>query len=752
MLVTKRNGNNERVHFDKITSRIGKLCYGLHPSVDPTTVSQKVCSGVYHNVNTYELDELASETSAQMMTTHPDYGILAARIAVSNLHKTTNKSFVEVMKELYQHSLVSDSLHEFCTKNAAEIDSIIIYDRDFTYDYFGFKTLQKSYLIRINDNIVERPQHMIMRVSIGIHGDDMKSIKETYDIMSRKLVTHASPTLFNSGTPNNQLSSCFLLTVPEDSLHSIYTTLHQCATISKSAGGIGLAISNIRANGSLIRGTNGKADGIVPMLRVFNDTARYVNQGGRRKGAVAIYLEPWHADILQFLDLRKNHGAEESRCRDLFYGLWIPDLFMERVEANATWSLMCPDECHGLQDAYGTGFQNLYEQYESEGKFKSQIPAREIWRAILDAQVETGTPYMLYKDAVNNKTNQQNLGTIKSSNLCCEICEYTSLEEVAVCNLASIALSKFVTNQDFDFHTLYEVTKVLTTNLNKIIDINKYPIQEAKHSNLKHRPIGLGVQGLANVFLMLKIPFTSPEAKQLNIEIFETIYFAALDQSCTLAERDGPYASYEGSPVSQGILQFDMWNVTPTDRWDWAALRKRIKAYGVRNSLLTAPMPTASTSQILGNNECFEPITSNIYVRRTMAGEFVCVNHYLVNDLIELNIWNQNMKDKIISQNGSIQNIEEIPENIRELYRTVWELKTKDLIDMAADRGPFIDQSQSLNIFMLDTSYAKMTSMHFYGWKKGLKTGMYYLRTKSAADAIKFTCSIQNKDCTSCGS
>jgi ribonucleoside-diphosphate reductase alpha chain len=749
MFVIKRDGRKETVKFDKITARVQKLCYGLSELVDPVKISMKVIEGLYDGVTTSELDSLAAEVAASMTTNHPDYALLAARIAVSNLHKNTDKSFSRTMRKLYEYkdpktgqnaSLIADDVYEIIKKNAELLDSTIIYDRDFGYDYFGFKTLERSYLLRINGKVVERPQHMLMRVSLGIHKDDINAAIETYHLMSERWFTHATPTLFNAGTPKPQMSSCFLLTMKDDSIEGIYDTLKQCAKISQSAGGIGLSIHNVRATGSYIKGTNGTSNGIVPMLRVFNDTARYVDQGGgKRKGSFAIYLEPWHADIFEFLDLRKNHGKEELRARDLFYALWVPDLFMKRVKDNGNWSLFCPNESPGLADCWGKEFEALYERYEAEGRARKTIPARELWSAIIESQIETGTPYMLYKDACNAKSNQQNLGTIKSSNLCTEIIEYTSPDEVAVCNLASLALPRFVNDGVFDHQRLFEVTYVVTKNLNKIIDYNYYPVPEAQRSNLRHRPIGIGVQGLADAFILMRMPFDSPQAKQLNKDIFETIYYAALTASKDLAKEFGPYETYEGSPISKGILQFDMWNVKPSDRWEWDVLRDEIKKYGVRNSLLLAPMPTASTSQILGNNECFEPYTSNIYSRRVLSGEFVVVNKHLLKDLVKLGLWNDVMKNKIIANNGSIQNIEEIPQNIKELYKTVWEIKQRDIIDMAADRGAFICQSQSLNVFFEMPNYSKISSMHFYAWEKGLKTGMYYLRTKAASEAIKFT-------------
>ncbi|MCO4291967.1 ribonucleoside-diphosphate reductase subunit alpha [Solitalea sp. MAHUQ-68] len=750
MFVIKRDGRTESVKFDKITARIEKLNYGLDPvHVDAIDVAKKVIEGLYDGVTTSELDNLAAETAASLTVKHPDYALLASRIAVSNLHKNTEKSFSKTMEKLYNYvdpktglnaALLSDEVIEVIRNNAEILDSSIIYDRDFSFDYFGFKTLERSYLLKLNGRVVERPQHMYMRVSVGIHLNDIDSVIKTYNLMSEKWFTHATPTLFNGGTPKAQMSSCFLLTMKDDSIEGIYDTLKQTAKISQSAGGIGLSIHNIRATGSYISGTNGTSNGIVPMLRVFNDTARYVDQGGgKRKGAFAIYLEPWHADIFDFLDLRKNHGKEELRARDLFYALWIPDLFMKRVEENGTWSLFCPHEAPGLHETHSEEFEALYTKYEQEGRARKTIKAQELWFAIMDSQVETGTPYMLYKDAANKKSNQQNLGTIKSSNLCTEIIEYTSDDEVAVCNLASLALPKFVINGEFDHQKLYEVTYQATYNLNKIIDNNYYPVEEARNSNMRHRPVGLGVQGLADAFIMLRYPFESPEAQKLNTEIAETIYFAALTASKDLAKVEGPYSTYEGSPISKGNLQYDMWGVTPSGRWDFTGLKKEIKKHGVRNSLLVAPMPTASTSQILGNNECFEPYTSNIYVRRVLSGEFIVVNKHLLKDLVALNLWDGTMKNKIIAAEGSIQEIAEIPQSIKDLYKTVWEIKQRTLIDMAADRGAFICQSQSLNLFVQSPNTAKLTSMHFYAWKKGLKTGMYYLRTQAANAAVKFT-------------
>ncbi len=738
--------------FDKITARVRKLCYGLNELVDPVKVAMRVIEGLYDGVSTSELDSLAAEISATMTTTHPDYAQLAARISVSNLHKNTRKSFSQTMNELYNYvnprtekksSLISDEIFKVINENAELLDSTIIYNRDFGYDYFGFKTLERSYLLKINGNVAERPQHMLMRVSVGIHPDDIEAAIETYHLMSKKYFTHATPTLFNSGTPKPQLSSCFLLSMQDDSIEGIYDTLKQTAKISQSAGGIGLSIHNVRATGSYIAGTNGTSNGIVPMLRVFNDTARYVDQGGgKRKGSFAIYVEPWHADIFDFLELKKNHGKEEMRARDLFYAMWIPDLFMKRVEENGKWTLMCPNECPGLYDCHSDKFDKLYVKYEKEGKGRKTINARELWEKILESQIETGTPYMLYKDAANRKSNQKNLGTIRSSNLCTEIIEYTSKDEIAVCNLASISLPMFVKEGKFDHQELFEVTKRVIKNLNKVIDRNYYPVKEAENSNMRHRPVGLGVQGLADAFIKLRLPFTSEKAKELNQEIFETLYFASLTSSMEISKIDGPYDSYKGSPISNGELQHNMWGIEDKDlsgRWDWTSLRKDIKKYGVRNSLLMAPMPTASTSQILGNNECFEPYTSNIYTRRVLSGEFIVVNKHLLNDLVNLGLWDEEMKQELMRANGSIQHIETIPMEIRNLYKTVWELSMKDIIDMSRHRGYFIDQSQSLNLFMEGATMSKLTSMHFYAWKSGLKTGMYYLRTKSAVDAIKFT-------------
>jgi len=750
MVVQKRNGKKESVKFDKITARIEKLCYSLDRRfVNAVDVAKKVIEGLYDGVTTTELDNLAAETAASLTVKHPDYALLASRIAVSNLHKNTTKSFSQTMEMLYNCTdpktgkvlpLLADDVWEIIKDNAELLDSTIIYDRDYGFDYFGFKTLEKSYLLKLNSKVVERPQHMYMRVAIGIHKNNIEEAIKTYHLMSERWFTHATPTLFNAGTPKPQMSSCFLLTMKDDSIEGIYDTLKQTARISQSAGGIGLAIHNIRATGSYIGGTNGTSNGIIPMLRVFNDTARYVDQGGgKRKGAFAIYLEPWHADIFEFLDLRKNHGKEEMRARDLFFAMWICDLFMKRVEEDGQWSLFCPNEAPGMQDCYGDEFEVLYTKYEAEGRARKVVKAQDLWFAILDAQIETGTPYLLYKDAANSKSNQQNLGTIKSSNLCTEIIEYTSPDEVAVCNLASLALPRFVINGAFDHDKLYEVTYQATLNLNKIIDNNYYPVVEARKSNMRHRPIGLGVQGLADAFILLRLPFECDAAKKLNSEIFETIYFAAMTASKDLAIKEGAYETYAGSPVSKGIFQFDMWNVEPSLRWDWYTLKAEVIKHGVRNSLLVAPMPTASTSQILGNNECFEPYTSNIYVRRVLSGEFVVVNKHLLKDLVELNLWNDDMKSRIISHNGSVQKIDNIPQEIKEVYKTVWEIKQRALIDMAADRGAFICQSQSLNLFVDAPTTSKLTSMHFYGWRKGLKTGMYYLRSKAASQAVQFT-------------
>ena len=758
MFVIKRDGRKEPIMFDKITARIRKLNYGLNALVDPVRVAMRVIEGLYDGVTTSELDNLAAEIAATMTTTHPDYAKLAARISVSNLHKNTKKSFSETMTDLYTYvnprtgkkaPLLSDEVYKIIQENADKLDSSIIYNRDFGYDFFGFKTLERSYLLKLNGQIVERPQHMLMRVSVGIHLNDIDSVLETYELMSKRYFTHATPTLFNSGTPKPQMSSCFLLAMKDDSIDGIYDTLKQTAKISQSAGGIGLSIHNVRATGSYISGTNGTSNGIVPMLRVFNDTARYVDQGGgKRKGSFAIYVEPWHADIFAFLELKKNHGKEEMRARDLFYAMWTPDLFMKRVEEDAEWTLMCPNECPNLYNVHGEEFEALYTKYEAEGKGRKTIKARELWEKILESQIETGTPYMLYKDSANRKSNQKNLGTIRSSNLCTEIMEYTSSDEVAVCNLASIALPMFVKDGAFDHKALFDVTKRVTKNLNRVIDRNYYPVPEAQNSNFRHRPVGLGVQGLADTFILLRLPFTSDAAKELNQDIFETLYYAAVTASMEEAKKDGPYETYKGSPMSNGEFQHNMWGVKDEElsgRWDWGKLRKSIKKHGIRNSLLVAPMPTASTSQILGNNECFEPYTSNIYTRRVLSGEFIVVNKHLLEDLVERGLWNEDMKQELMRNNGSIQNIDGIPEDLKELYRTVWEMSMKDIIDMSRQRGYFIDQSQSLNLFMEGATMPKLTSMHFYGWKSGLKTGMYYLRTKSAVDAIKFTLDSKQK-------
>ena len=751
MQVIKRDGRREEVKFDKITTRIERLCYGLDPRhVQPVEVAKKVINGLYDGVSTVQLDDLAAETAAALTAAHPDYAVLAARIAISNLHKETKKSFSETMRDLHRYtdpvtsapaSLIANDVMEVIEAHAEALDSAIIYSRDFEYDYFGFKTLERSYLLKIDGKVVERPQHMLMRVAVGIHKENIASALHTYELLSERWFTHATPTLFNAGTPKPQLSSCFLLSLQDDSIDGIYDTLKQTAKISQSAGGIGLSIHNLRATGSYIKGTNGTSNGIVPMLRVFNDTARYVDQGGgKRKGSFAIYLEPWHADIFDFLELKKNHGKEELRARDLFYALWIPDLFMKRVEQNGEWSLFCPNEAPGLHECWGEEFDALYLSYEKEERARKTIKAQDLWFAILESQIETGTPYMLYKDACNRKSNQQNLGTIKSSNLCTEIVEYTSPDEVAVCNLASIALPRFIQpDLTFDHHKLFEITQTITRNLNRIIDINYYPVPEARNSNFRHRPIGIGIQGLADVFITMRYPFESEEAATLNREIFETIYFGAMTASMELAKEHGPYESYAGSPVSKGIFQYDMWGVQPSNRWDWAGLKAQVAQHGVRNSLLLAPMPTASTSQILGNNECFEPYTSNLYSRRVLSGEFVVVNKHLLRDLIDAGIWSLDLKNKIIAQNGSVQNIPEIPDHLKVLYKTAWEISQKAIIDMAAGRGAYICQSQSMNIFMTSANFAKLTSMHFYAWKAGLKTGMYYLRTKAAVNAVKFT-------------
>ncbi|MBK7797330.1 MAG: ribonucleoside-diphosphate reductase subunit alpha [Saprospiraceae bacterium] len=752
MQVIKRNGKKEAVSFDKITARIKKLCYSLDSQfVEPIEIAKKVIQGLYDGVSTSDLDNLAAETAASLAAMHPDYALLAARIAVSNLHKNSNKSFSETMEALYDYidpktqqkaGLIGEETMQVILKHRDTLDSAIIYDRDYSFDYFGFKTLEKSYLLKMHNKVVERPQHLLMRTAIGIHGHDVEAAIETYHLMSEKWFVHATPTLFNAGTPKPQLSSCFLLSMTDDSISGIFETLSRCAKISQSAGGIGLSIHNVRAKGSYIKGTGGTSNGVIPMLKVFNDTARYVDQGGgKRKGAFAIYLEPWHADIEDFLDLKKNHGKKEMRARDLFYAMWMPDLFMKRVKENAKWSLFCPNEAPGLYDSYGVEFETLYEKYEQQGKARKTINAQDLWFSILESQIETGTPYILYKDAANKKSNQQNLGTIRSSNLCTEILEYTSEDEVAVCNLASISLPKYVIDGRFDFDKLIEVTRVVTRNLNKIIDINYYPIPEARNSNLRHRPIGIGVQGLADAFIKLRLPFDSEGARKLNIEIFEAIYYGAVSESCDLAKQHGAYQSFEGSPISKGLFQFDLWDVTPSANYDWNKLREEVKKYGVRNSLLLAPMPTASTSQILGNNECFEPYTSNFYTRRTLSGEYIVVNKHLLEDLIRLGLWNQEMKEQLMASNGSVQHIHQIPQDLKELYKTAWEISQRSIIDMSADRGAYICQSQSLNLFLENATFGKLSSMHFHAWQRGLKTGMYYLRTKAAVDPIKFTLS-----------
>lgn len=750
MFVVKRDGRKQPIQFDKITARIQKLCYGLEMRyVDPVMVALKVIEGIYEGITTSELDTLAAEVAATLTTRHPDYALLASRIAISNLQKNTKKSFSETVSLLYHYTdpktgrdapLISEEVYLIVQEHAEKLDAAIIYDRDFGYDYFGFKTLERSYLMKMKGKVVERPQHMLMRVAVGIHKSNIPAAIETYHYMSERWFTHATPTLFNAGTPNPQMSSCFLLQIKGDSIDGIFDTLKDCAKISQSAGGVGLSIHNVRATGSYIRGTGGTSNGILPMLRVFNDTARYIDQGGgKRKGSFAIYLEPWHSDVEVFLDLRKNTGKEELRARDLFTALWLPDLFLERVEQNKEWSLFCPHECPGLQECWGQAFKDLYEKYEAEGRARKTMKAQDLWFKILESQIETGTPYILYKDACNRKSNQQNLGTIQTSNLCAEILEYTAHDEIAVCNLASIALPRFVLNGHFDHQKLFEVAQVVIKNLNRVIDGNSYPVPEARNSNMRHRPVGLGVQGLADAFILLRMPFDSPEAAQLNKEIFETIYFGAMTASKELAKVEGAYESYAGSPVSKGIFQYDMWGATPTERWDWEGLKQEVSKYGIRNSLLVALMPTASTSQILGNNECFEPYTQNLYTRRVLSGEFIVVNKYLLKDLVQLGLWSDELKERIFTSNGSIQSIPEIPQELKNLYKTVWEIKQKVLIDMAADRAPYVCQTQSLNLFVENASFAKLTSMHFYAWKRGLKTGMYYLRTKAAVDAIKFT-------------
>lgn len=764
MRVIKRSGAIEDVSFDKVLNRLRKLSSELE--VDIYDIAQKVCARIYNNVSTTELDELAAHICSSLIIDHPDYGKLASRIIVSNHHKNTSPSFSETIHMLYnnvvdgeKNPLVSDEVYDIVMRNKEKLNTYIDYSRDFEFDYFGFKTLERSYLMRVANTVVERPQHMLMRVSLGIHKSDIKDALTTYDGMSKKLFIHATPTLFNSGTNRPQMSSCFLMST-EDSIVGIYDALKEAAHISKYAGGIGMHIHSIRAKGSRIRGTNGYSTGVIPMLRVFNNTARYVNQSGKRNGSIAVYMEPWHADIENFLELRKPHGNDEERTRDLFLAMWIPDLFMKRVKENGMWSLMCPDVCAGLHDTYGDDFERMYESYEQQGKYVKQVPAQKLWFKMLESQIESGQPYMLYKDSVNRKSNQANIGVIKSSNLCTEICEVSNEEETAVCNLASIALPSFIEDGVFNFDKLHEVAKLVTKNLNKVIDVNFYPVEKAKRSNLRHRPIGIGIQGLADLYAILKVPFDSDGAVELNKLVFETIYHGALEASMELAKKrhtdpdhvateydppadskyPGAYSSFEGSPASNGVLQFDMWHASPTpERYDWNALKKEITTYGLRNSLLLAPMPTASTSQILGFNECFEPFTSNIYKRKTLAGEFILVNKYLLKDLLELGLWNKDLKDQIIIADGSIQGIDLIPQHIRDLYKTVWEIKQKCIIDQAADRGVFICQSQSMNLFMEDPDFKKLSSMHFYTWQKGLKTGMYYLRSKPKAQAQKFT-------------
>jgi ribonucleoside-diphosphate reductase alpha subunit len=745
MRVVKRSGRIEDMKFDNITNRIKNLTYGLSENCDSSKVAQQVASSLYDGITVQEIDTLSAEICVGMITSDPDYETLATRITASNIQKVCPNNFHIAMKKLAKAGIVTEEVARIAGRVRDDIDT----KRDYDFGYFGLKTLEKSYLQRLDGVLMETPQYMFMRVAIGIHGEDIDSVLETYDKMSQGMFIHATPTLFNAGTPRPQMSSCFLIANKEDSINGIYGTLTECAQISKWAGGIGMHIHDVRANKSRIRGTNGQSDGIIPMLRVFNATARYVNQAGRRKGSIAVYLEPWHADIMEFLELRLNQGDEEARCRDLFSALWIPDLFMKRVEESGNWSLFCPDKAPGLSDAVGEEFEALYTKYEEEGRATATVPAADVWKAILKSQTETGTPYMLYKDACNQKSNQKNLGVIKSSNLCTEILEFTDKDETAVCNLASIALPKYVDpeTKTFDYEKLHEVTKTVTKNLNRVIDRNFYPVETARKSNMRHRPIGLGVQGLADVFILCRHAFDSDEAKEINARIFETMYHAALEASSELAEVDGPYETFEGSPASQGVLQFDMWEGETKLHYDWNALKERIKERGLRNSLLMAPMPTASTAQILGNNECFEPYTTNIYLRRTLAGEFVIVNKHLVDDLKEIGLWSKDMKDLMVKAGGSIQNIVDIPDEIKKLYRTVWEIKMKDVIDMAADRGRFIDQSQSMNLFMESPTMSKLSSMHMYSWKKGLKTGMYYLRSKAKARPIQFSL---EPECVAC--
>ena len=747
MRVIKRSGRIEDMKFDNVTNRIKNLTSGLSENCDSTKVAQQVFSSMYDNITAQEIDTLSAEICVGMITADPDYEILATRIIASNIHKVCPNNFHLAMRKLQKTGVVTDEVVEV----AQQVKENIKTDRDFDFGYFGLKTLEKSYLQRVEGKLIETPQYMFMRVAIGIHGKDIPSVLETYDKMSQGFFIHATPTLFNAGTPRPQMSSCFLIANKGDSIDGIYGTLTECAQISKWAGGIGMHIHDIRANKSRIRGTNGQSDGIIPMLRVFNATARYVNQAGRRKGSIAVYVEPWHADIMDFLELRLNQGDEEARCRDLFSAMWIPDLFMKRVEEGGNWSLFCPDKAPGLSDVYGDEFEALYTKYEEEGRANATVPATEVWKAILKSQTETGTPYMLYKDACNKKSNQKNLGTIKSSNLCTEIIEYTNKEETSVCNLASIALPKYVNKETktFDYDKLHAVTKIVTKNLNRVIDRNFYPVETARNSNMKHRPIGLGVQGLADVFILCGLQFDCEESRLMNAHIFETIYHAALEASSELAEVDGSYESFIGSPASEGILQPDMWEGETkfSGRYDWDAMRTRVKTKGLRNSLLLAPMPTASTAQILGNNECFEPYTTNIYLRRTLAGEFVVVNKHLVDDLKRAGLWSKEMKDLMVKAGGSIQNIVDIPLDIKNLYKTVWEISQKCIIDMAADRGRFIDQSQSMNLFIESPTMSKLSSMHMYAWKSGLKTGMYYLRSKAKARPIQFSL---EPDCVAC--
>jgi ribonucleoside-diphosphate reductase alpha chain len=795
MQIVKRDGRREPIDFDRMVDFVSRYAYQLDTDyINPNQVAKRAFEGAFDGITIVDLIQLTVETAASMTSKHPDYGLLAGRLAVSELHVNTSDSFSNTVEKMYYYKnpktgenapMISREIYDIVKKNAIDLDNSLDYSKDYSYDYFGYKTLERTYLLKIDGKSVERPQHLLMRVALGIHKNDLKSAKTTYKLMAEKWFTHASPTLFNAGTPKPQLSSCFLLTMQDDSINGIYDTLKQCALISQSGGGIGLSIHDIRAKGSYIKGTNGTSNGIVPMLRVFNDTARYVDQGGgKRKGAFAMYIEPWHGDIFEFLDLKKNHGKEEMRARDLFLAIWMPDMFMQRVEDDGDWPLFDPHECPGLSDSHSEEFNKLFLKYEKEGRALRTVKAQDLWFAILDSQIETGTPYILYKDAANSKSNQQNLGTIKSSNLCAEILEYTSKDEVAVCNLASIALNMFVNEEErtYDFNKLYEVAYQVTINLDKVVDVNYYPIPEARNSNMRHRPVGLGVQGLADTFIMMRQSFESDEAKQLNKDIFETIYFAAVTASKDIAKREGAYETFKGSPMSKGQFQFDMWNVTPSTRWNWEALRGEVVEHGVRNSLLTALMPTASTSQILGNNECIEPYTSNMYTRRVLSGEFVLVNKHLVKDLIRRDLWNDDMRNKIIASNGSVAHIPEVPADIKELYKTVWEIKQKRILELAADRGSYVDQTQSMNVFMEDANFAKLTSMHFYAWKSGLKTGIYYLRTKAAADPIKFTvdqqyinmskentaavnekpkvnaegddlfCDLDDEDCVACGS